>query len=452
MSIVFLNVAPENVRERRYDKPNYPDPALGAIYSYLNKYHVECSIIDAKLERLNLIKTIKKLEFLRPAVIGFTSFTHEIERTAYAAGFIKNKFPGVKILIGGSHANALPGETLLEFPVFDIAVYGEGEETIIELVRNKFENLETIPGIAYKRGKDVIVNNPRPYLEADKLSTVNWSKFPKARYYPVFTSRGCKNKCIFCSRPFGSKVRYRPLPDIIEEIRQLQKIFRPKTIYFWDENLCSDRARSAELFKRIIADKDIKGIKWFCQTHARDLDYELLKLMKEAGCIRIGVGIESGNEGVLEKIKKGNDKKQITQVVSWLKEIRIPMEGFFLLGLPDENWQTAMETINFAVNINPKYPIFGIVVPYPGTEIYSMAKRGEGGYKIISKRWRDYNKLIGKSMELRSLSRRQLEILQLYGYASVLVKNLRIADTIRFIFQFHWDIKSYLVNFFQLAE
>jgi len=448
MSVALLNIVPEEIKERRYDRPNFPDPALGAIFSYLKKNNIKCNILDSKLERLSLTKIIERLMYIKPHIIGFTSVTHEIERVAYAAYVIKNQFPKAKLIIGGSHANALPGEVLSEFPVFDISVFGEGEETIVDLVRSNCDNLEKIPGIAYRKGKDIVVNKSRAFLDMENLPIIRWEGFPKARYYPVFTSRGCAYKCIFCSRPWGSKVRYRSIQNIIEEIREIEELYRPKVIYFWDENFCADREKVFGLLERIRGNKITKNIKWFCQTHINDLDYELLKLMKESGCIRMGIGIESGNERMLRKIDKGTTKKRICQVVSWLKEIKIPIEGYFLFGLPDECWQTAMDTIKFAVELNPKYPVFGIVAPYPGTEIYSMAMRGEGGYRIISRKWKDYGKIIGRAIELNALSRKQLEILQLYGYASVLVKNFRFFDIIRFIFQYYKDIGSYITNSF----
>ena len=107
-----------------------------------------------------------------------------------------------------------------------------------------------------------------------------------------------------------------------------------------------------------------------------------------------------------------------------------------------------MQTIEFTTRLNPEYPVFGIVVPYPGTGIYTMARHGEQGYRLITTSWSDYNKIIGKAIELEGLSRKKLEILQLYGYASVLLKNARILDSIRFIFQFRTDIKSCIENFF----
>jgi len=447
MSIALLNVVCEHIKERRYDKPNYPDPSLGAVFSYLKKSNIECYVIDSKLRRMNLGRIIERIRQIRPQVIGFTSFTHEIERVASVARTINGEFQNAKLIIGGAHANAMPGEVLSEFPIFDIAIFGEGEQTLVELVRNDFRNLESIQGMAYRKGADIIVNKPRPFLDIENIPATDWTEFPKARYYPIFTSRGCPYKCVFCSRPFGSKIRHRPVESIIQEIEQTKKLFSPRMIYFWDENFCIDRTKTINLLEQIRKNKEIKDIKWFCQTHINHLDYELLRLMKESGCKRIGIGIESGNEEVLRRICKDTNKDRIIQIVKWLKKVKIPFEGYFLLGLPDENWETCVETIKFATKLNPTFPVFGIAVPYPGTEIYNMARRGEGGYKLIATNWSDYNKLIGKAVELTGLSRRQLEILQLYGYVSVLVKNLRIIDIVRFIFQYGVDIRFYIINF-----
>jgi len=118
-----------------------------------------------------------------------------------------------------------------------------------------------------------------------------------------------------------------------------------------------------------------------------------------------------------------------------------------LFGLPGETLLTCKETIQFAAKLNPEFPVFGIVVPYPGTEIYTMALRGENGYRIISQNWRDYNKMIGNAMELDDVSRRKMEFFQMYGCLYVLLKNVRIFSMIRFVFQYSHDIGSYLKHF-----
>ena len=449
MSIALLNIPCENIIERRYDLPNYPDSSLGSLYSYLKNKNIESHVIDSKLARLNLSEVINRLRYFKPEVIGFTSFTHEIDRVAKAARTIKENFPKAKLLIGGSHSNALPKETLLEYEVFDISLYGEGEATIVELLNKNFQNLNSIDGIAYRENGNIVLNKRRDYIDPDAIPIIDWTDFPKARYYPVFTSRGCAYNCVFCSRPLGSKVRFRPIDDIINEIEVNVRLFNPRAIYFWDENLCYDRERIEKLLQAKKKNKVIKNVKWFCQSHINNLDYDLLKLMKESGCIRIGIGLESGNDEILKKIGKGITKKRCRQVMEWLKKINIPVEGYFLLGLPGETKKTCLDTINFAAELNPKFPVFGIVVPYPGTEIYNSALIGKDGYKIISSDWADYNKIIGKAMELEGLSRKELEILQAQGYFAVLFRNFRILDIVIFLFRYFQDIKGYIANFFK---
>jgi radical SAM superfamily enzyme YgiQ (UPF0313 family) len=447
MKTVLLNIVPEIIRERRYDRPHYPDSSLVALFAYLKTKSIPCHAIDSKLERLTLTEVIKRLKYFNPQVIGLTSFTHEIEGVARAAGIIKKEFRGVKLVVGGAHANALPGELLSEFPVFDAAISGEGEATTEELLKNNFENLESIRGIAFRKGDDVIVNQQRDFLDMRNIPGMDWSGFPAARYYPIFTSRGCSYPCIFCSRPFGKKVRYRPMLDVFEEMRQVRQLYHPRSFYFWDENFCADKPRVLELLARMRSDKQMEGVKWFCQAHVNNLDHELLKSMKESGCARIGIGIESGNETILKATGKGTTKKRVIQVVHWLRQVKIAFEGYFLLGLPNENLKTCLDTIHFAAKINPKFPVFGLVVPYPGTDIHAMAKQGRGGYKIIARRWKDYNKIIGNALELKGLSRKQLELLQFFGYAHVLIRNFRVFDMVRFLFQFHRDIFSCMRNF-----
>ncbi len=147
-----------------------------------------------------------------------------------------------------------------DFPVFDIAVFGEGEETMLELSKKYFQNLDTIQGIAYRKNKDILINPNRPFLSLDNLPQIDWTGSKRALYYPVFTSRGCAYRCIFCARPFGGRVRYRPLQQVFEEIKQVTESYHPKLIYFWDENFTLDRKRTQELLELIKADHVTKII------------------------------------------------------------------------------------------------------------------------------------------------------------------------------------------------
>jgi len=449
MSIVLLNIPCKNIVERRYEVPVYPDPSLGSLHSYLKNNNIESHVLDAKLARLNLSGIMDRLKYYRPETIGLTSFTHEIDHVAKTASIIKKDLPGTRILIGGAHANALPERVLSEYRIFDIALHGEGEVTLAELLNNNFRNLNSVAGIAYRENGNIILNPKRDYVDLKSIPPLDWTDFPKAKSYPIFTSRGCRHNCIFCSRPLGSQVRFRNNDDIIKELENTVRLFNPRMVYFWDENFCHNRDSIERLLEEKKKNKIIKNVRWFCQSHISSLDYGLLKLMKESGCARIGIGLESGNDEILKKTGKGITKNRIRRAMECLKKINIPVEGYFLLGLPDETKKTCLDTINFATELNPKFPTFGIVVPYPGTEIYNMAIAGKGGYRIISPNWADYNKIIGKAIELQELSRKELETLQARGYLTVLFRNFRILDILRFLFQYFYDIKGYLINHFR---
>ncbi len=150
--------------------------------------------------------------------------------------------------------------------------------------------------------------------------------------------------------------------------------------------------------------------------------------MKASNCSVVGLGVETGDEEKLKKMGKGISVSKIMKAVNIMKKAGLEFKAFFILGQPDETYESAKETINFAVKINPTMPIFGIMVPYPGTKIAEMVKKGEGGYSLITNDWNDYNKQIGNAVSLKSVTRSQLERLQFTGYLKVFIYNLRFID------------------------
>ena len=116
------------------------------------------------------------------------------------------------------------------------------------------------------------------------------------------------------------------------------------------------------------------------------------------------------------------------------KKVGLPTTSFFIIGHPYETKQTVWDTINFAAKLNTAYVAFGIMVPYPGTEIYKMAINGEGGYRMISSDWADFNKTIGSSIELETLSRKEMEKLQLQAYFLFYFKNWRLWEFLKLLY------------------
>ena len=150
--------------------------------------------------------------------------------------------------------------------------------------------------------------------------------------------------------------------------------------------------------------------------------------MAQAGCYEINFGIESGNEEILKQIGKGITLADARRASYLAKKIGIQVASLFIIGHPGETKQTVMDTINFAVELNSDRLALGIMVPYPGTEVARMAANGEGGYKMLSQNWSDFNKYFGNALEIKGLSRKEMEKLQAWGYLKFYLWNFRFID------------------------
>jgi len=251
--------------------------------------------------------------------------------------------------------------------------------------------------------------------------------------YPIFSSRGCPNNCIFCCRIMGNKIRVRTPKSVVNEIKYALSKFRPKLFDFADETFTFPKARTMAICDLIIKEGINKRIKWMAQSRVTLVDQELFEKMKEAGCINVDFGVESGNSEMLKIIKKGITLDEASSAIAAAKQAGLNTGSYFIIGHPFETAETIRETIKFAAKLNTDSVAFGIMVPYPGTEVYEMAVRGEGGYQIISERWEDYDKQLGNALELDGLSRKQLEKWQRKAYLTFYFKNLRLLDGVRLV-------------------
>jgi len=442
VNVVLVNPPPPQ-RTERWDRPDYPHIGLAYLAATLRVrvHDVPVTVIDGKLERVTAEDVVARLCELEPDVVGLSAMTHEIGITADLAAAVKSALPGAIIVVGGVHPTALPAETLRDFPAFDLAVYGEGEATLVELVRalgaSRDADLGDIPGLAWRRDGEIIVNPPRPWLTAEELDALPypaWDLFPPAHTYPVLTVRGCPFTCIFCARPYGNRVRARSVENILGEFRWLlaEREFRPGYIKVYDETFGINKRHTARVLDGLIDLGLPRRVRWWAQTRISVADEDLLQHMARAGCDYLGFGIESGNPQILRTIAKDIDLDKARRLVRAAQQAGITTEGFYIIGLPHETRDTAWDTIRFAADLNTEFVSIGLMVPYPHTEVYEMARRGEGGYRLISTDWRDFNKQLGNALELDTLSRAEMERLQLIGYAYFFLRNGRLRDFLRF--------------------
>ena len=434
--ICLINPPPQK-RIERWDNVDYPHLGIGYLAAYLKNGGYEVGIIDAKFERIDIPDIEQRLLLWRPDIVGITAMTHEIERAAQVAAMVKGILPESITVVGGAHATALPAQTLDEFTCFDIAVFGEGEYTFLEMVNNisKPESWKYIPGIAYRKDDGIQKTEPRdPIMNPDELPFPAWELYPRSKVYPVITARGCPFRCNFCMRILGNTLRKRSPENVIRELENVCNEYKPAFIHFVDEAFTIDKNHASELLDSMISKELHTKFKWDAQTRADVADADLLQKMKAAGCEWIGFGVESGNERILAASGKGIKLEQAQEAVRAAKKAGIKTDGFFILGHPDENAETVKDTVNFATKLNTTTVTFGLMVPYPGTRIYEMAMKGEGGYRLLSQSWQDFNKNIGNSLELTTLSRKQMETAQVLGYLRFYLYNFRFIAGAQYLF------------------
>ncbi len=248
--IVLIKPPAIEVAEK-HDAPDHPDISLGYLAGYLLAKKIPVKIIDSKLLRLTQEETLERL-FSEPFDhVGLTSFTHEIVNVADMAAKIKKRAPNKKIIIGGVHATAIPKQTLEEFSAFDIAVVGEGEHILYELLKalEQKKPLSDVKGIAFRYHGTIIVNPPavRP-ANLDELAFPAWQLSPRCKHYHIISSRGCPYQCVFCMSPYGRlKVRERSWENVIKELDWVVRTFRPKMITFNDETFGINKERAYKL-------------------------------------------------------------------------------------------------------------------------------------------------------------------------------------------------------------
>lgn len=295
-------------------------------------------------------------------------------------------------VVGGKHFSFCAEETLRKVPEIDVVVRGEGEVTFYELIKTLSEDgdgdMSKVDGITYRERGAILSNNDRlPAKDIEDFS-LNFEKLPtdnfrrgvflrnfeneKVRSLPIHFARGCTRKCVFCS--FGlTAYRVRKVDKIIEEILYLKDRFDCDYFTICDPSFCERRAFVKEFCERLVKEKI--DIKWYCEARV-DTPLDLLELMVKAGCVSLDFAIESGSERVLKAIKKNIN---IAQAMDFAKECRnwgIRTLVFFMVSLPDEREQDAMETLKVAEQLSgyTKYITLNVAQVLPGTELEKLAR------------------------------------------------------------------------------
>jgi radical SAM superfamily enzyme YgiQ (UPF0313 family) len=442
---------------------NTTRPSLGISYisSYLKSRGIESKIFDANYNSWTEEQTVDMVAKYRPDVIGITAMTHEINKAHSIITALSKRLNNIPSVIGGCHVTALPQETLTEFHNFSYGIYGEGEETmlsLIECLNHKREaEVSAINGLVHRNNNQVFVNPPRTRLSSEELSNLPYPDFGqyfknkgalsgKNDYYVMISSRGCPYNCIFCMQVLGRQVRRRSAESIVKEMEYAIEQYGAHTIYFLDEIFLFNDQLTYDIIDLMKEHHLPQRIRWRGLTRVNFVDEKLIKKVKEAGCFALEIGIEAGSNEVLKRINKQITVEQAEQAVKIIQDAGIAVEANFILGHPNETVESIKATINLAAKLNTDTAAIGIMTPYPGTKIFEMAQRGEGGYRLLTRDWSKYDKYGGKALELEGLPIRELEKWQRRGLLFFYLKNFRMLDLVRFVFKYRKTIINLLKN------
>lgn len=370
-------------RYKRLDIGNYPPLGLMYIASYLKKFsHHEVKIVDMMTEGLNFDRLLNKIKEYSPQVVGFYSNSFTINTVKSLSDYVKRLNKEIIIIIGGPHVDIYPYETAA-LDNIDYVVLGEGEITVFELLNSLEKNKDPIDvkGLVYKRNSKIYFTGQRPLIEnLDTLPLPDRRLTNYKKYYSVIgknkiattimTSRGCPYRCHFCFIQYGGRYRARSAKNVVEEIIECVNLGITE-FFFFDEVFTIDKRRVIAICDEII--KHHLNINFAIRARVDDVDEEMLAKLKQAGCMRIQYGVESGSDEILKLMNKGITVEQAREAVKLTKKFGIDVYLDFMIGYPKETKEQIMKTINFAKELDPDYVQFAITTLYPATKIYEDA-------------------------------------------------------------------------------
>ncbi|MCK5506650.1 MAG: B12-binding domain-containing radical SAM protein, partial [Thermodesulfovibrionia bacterium] len=294
---------------------------LAYIASVAREAGFKVKILDMGVENIDNATFKEFLLTHRPRIVGFTAVTIAISDAARVAKIAKETLPDMLTVVGGPHLSCAPEATIRRYPEFDAGVIGEGEITLLEMLKHSALHKGSFPGIdglIWKDGENIRMSQPRELIKdlgSLPIPAIDLLPEIKSHYIPPYfsvkrtpavsfmTTRGCPGRCTFCTNAIhGRRIRQYPLDHVFELIYLLTKKYGIKECQIADDTFMVNKKRVKEFCERLIREKI--DLTWSCLARIKGVTPEILALMKKAGCWQIKYGIESGDKGMLKMIKK----------------------------------------------------------------------------------------------------------------------------------------------------
>lgn len=377
ISLIFPGVIEHGFNSVKKPHGNWMNHGLALISASLKKQGHQVDLIDLR-ELSGWDEFEAQIQSFDSMVVGITMMSLDFEPALQAAKIIKKHRPNVKILVGGPHPSICP-EEVSACEEFDFIFKGEAEKSIPQLME-KIEKGEVFPRII--SGEISHNLDDIEWADRDLFHFQETSIFPKVLPDPFVTliaSRGCRYNCNYCQPSerliFGNKVRRRSPRDIVNELKYLQQKYHFNSFMIHDDCLTEDRKWVMEFCQKLKEAGIHKP--FFAQSRADIIckHPDMIRALKLAGLEVLIVGFESGSDRVLKFLRKGCTRKQNLQAASICRKLEIKVWANYMLGLPTETKQEALETLSMLKKIKPYHCSPAFYTPHPGSDLYEMGEK-----------------------------------------------------------------------------
>jgi len=385
MKVLLIN--PPSKDREEFGQKCFPPVNLLYLASALISEGYEADVLDANALKLDEDGIVRRAASAEPDLVGLSVPSETLPASYKLTSMLKFALPSARMVLGGPHANAIPRRVLEEFKSADYVLRGESEKSIVELCRYIEDKIPVreVEGLFYRIEGGIAENAPvRPKEDIDRLrhpaKELLEDLYRKNEYYMILvketpidtliTSRGCPFHCGFCCNK-SQKYRARSPENVMEEISAMhEKGIRNFDIA--DANFTFDKGRAFKIFE-LIRKEGLK-ISFRFKSRTDSIDEKLINAAREAGAYLVSLGMESGSQAVLERMKKGTRLKESVEACETVLKAGLKLNTGWIIGYPGETRETVEETVKLIKKIRPTTANINILVPYPGTDVYEYAR------------------------------------------------------------------------------
>ncbi len=365
---------------------NYPPLGLAYLAGTLTDNGYSVTIRDLTAQPLEPEVLKKYLESLSPQVVGVGAMTLDLDVLDSLFHLLRQVLEDTCLVLGGPCMEDHPKEVLQRFPQLDLAIRGEGEFTLLEVVQSvdSGRQLFNIPGTFFRQNDEVIAgparlvvsdldNIPIPAFELIDFSLYSPALAKESRFATLYSSRGCPFKCSYCHRQsWLTTVRNHSAERVVLELEYLYHM-GVSEIKFYDETFTLNRKRVIEIC-RLICEKGLQ-IRWEIRTRPELFDSELAGELRKAGCYRVCLGVEGGSQERMARMGRSHSMEQVESAFAAAHEQKMSTLAFFMIGYPGDSLQDYKDVMRFARNLKPTWIVFAVTTAYANTTIYKQLQQ-----------------------------------------------------------------------------